>query len=153
MSFVEVNEVAPGMLGYKWEELLSMSPEKFENYSDYIDLLHPEDHEKAMKAMRDHLKGKGEKYEVEYRIRKKDGNCKWFRDVGIVTGLEGEYKVVTGVVIDIDRKKEAELALEEHKAKLKELHDAVDQFQQCQQEENLCNVAVKVPLYLLLHRE
>ena len=125
-------------------EMLGYPPERFEEYSDFTDLLHPDDYEKAMQAMRDHLEGETEKYEVEYRIRKKDGSYKWFRDIGSVTELRDEYRVVTGVVIDIDRRKAAELALEEQKEKLKELHDAVDRFQQCQKEENLCTSAVGV---------
>lgn len=63
-----------------------------------------------MKAMRDHLEGEEPRYEVEYRIEKKDGDYKWFRDVGGITeeDEEGEYKKVTGVVIDIDERKQAE---------------------------------------------
>ena len=91
-------------------EMLGYSPERFEHYEDFTDLLHPEDHEKAMRAMRDHLEGKKERYEVEYRIKKKNGDYKWFRDVGNITEEkeDGEYKKVTGVVIDIDDRKRAE---------------------------------------------
>ncbi len=97
---VRFNDRKADMLGY--------SPEMFEHYTDFTDLLHPEDHEKAMKAMRDHLEGKKEKYEVEYRIEKKDGSYKWFRDVGAITEKEGEHTKVTGVVIDIDDRKKIE---------------------------------------------
>ncbi len=89
-------------------EMLGYSPEKFDNYTDFTDLLHPEDHDRAMKAMRDHLEGRSERYEVEYRIEKKDGDYKWFRDVGAITEEEDDYQKVTGVVIDIDERKEIE---------------------------------------------
>ncbi|MFB6290201.1 MAG: PAS domain S-box protein, partial [Candidatus Bipolaricaulia bacterium] len=138
---VEFSELKTRMLGY--------SPDRFKHYTDFTDLLHPEDREEAMEAMRDHLEGKVKKYEVEYRIKKKDGSYKWFRDVGSVTQLEGEHKVVTGVVIDIDKRKEAELALGEQRAKLKELHGAVDKFQQCQEEQDLYETAVEVTKQVL----
>lgn len=89
-------------------EMLGYSPERFEHYEDFTDLLHPEDHEKAMQAMRDHLEGRKERYEVEYRIKKKDGDHKWFRDVGSVTNEDGDHKKVTGIVIDIDERKETQ---------------------------------------------
>ncbi len=89
-------------------EMLGYSSEKFDNYTDFTDLLHPEDHDRAMEAMEDHLEGKKERYEVEYRIKKKDGGYVWFRDVGKITEEKDDYKKVTGIVIDIDDRKKAE---------------------------------------------
>jgi len=97
---VRFNDRKADMLGY--------SPEMFEHYTDFTDLLHPEDHDRAMQAMRDHLDGDKERYEVVYRIEKKDGSYKWFRDVGAITEEKGEHKKVTGVVIDIDERKAME---------------------------------------------
>jgi len=100
---VKFNERKAKILGY--------SSDRFEHYSDFTDLLHPEDYEKAMKAMEDHLEGRAERYEVEYRIQKKDGSYMWFRDVGGITEEDSDeegYKKVTGVVIDIDKRKKME---------------------------------------------
>ncbi|MCF7875875.1 PAS domain S-box protein [Candidatus Bipolaricaulota bacterium] len=124
-------------------EMLGYSPAKFETYSDFTDLLHPEDYEDAVSAMKKHLKGRKERYEVEYRIKKSNGNYKWFRDVGRITEEEDEYRQLTGVVIDIDRRKKAELNLQRQRRKLKKLHDAVDRFQQCETETELCHEAVE----------
>ncbi len=105
-------------------EMLGYSPEKFEHYSDFTDLFHPEDHDRAMKAMRDHLEGEESRYEVEYRIEKKDGEYKWFRDVGGITEEEdGEYKKVTGVVVDIDDQKKAEEKLRESEERYRRLFE------------------------------
>ncbi len=87
-------------------EMLGYSLERFEHYSDFTELIHPEDYDRTMKAMEDHLEGRAERYEVEYRIEKKNGDYKWFRDIGSITEKEEDYKKVTGVVIDIDEKKE-----------------------------------------------
>ena len=48
--------------------MLGYLPEKFKHYTDFTALVHPEDVDKAMNAMKNHLKGLSDKYEVEYRI-------------------------------------------------------------------------------------
>ncbi len=97
---VRFNDRKAHMLGYE--------PGRFETYEDFTELVHPEDHDRAMGAMRDHLEGRKERYEVEYRIKKSDGDYKWFRDVGSITEEDGKYKKVAGIVIDVDRRKEVE---------------------------------------------
>ena len=89
-------------------EMLGYEPERFETYEDFTDLLHPEDYDRAMKAMRNHLEGRAKRYEVEYRIEKSDGDYKWFRDVGSITEKKDKYRKVAGVVIDVTERKEAE---------------------------------------------
>jgi len=100
---VDFNAKKARMLGY--------SPERFNHYEDFTELLHPEDYERAMEAMEDHIEGRKKRYEVEYRIKKKDGEYKWFRDVGGITEQTEQYTKVTGIVIDIsERKKQQENA-------------------------------------------
>jgi PAS domain-containing protein len=50
-----------------------------------MDKLHTDDYTKIMDAMCDHLSGKVDVYEVEYRIRTKDGEYKWYYDCGKIT--------------------------------------------------------------------
>ncbi|MDY0257403.1 sensor domain-containing diguanylate cyclase [Gudongella oleilytica] len=96
-------------LGYQMDEL----PEKV-TYQFFTDKLHPEDHPKAMQAMMDHLYGKAEVYEVEYRIKAKDGSYRWYYDRGKVTqkGDNGKPQFLAGIVFDITEKKEMQLELE-----------------------------------------
>ncbi|HMM70496.1 sensor domain-containing diguanylate cyclase [Gudongella oleilytica] len=96
-------------LGYQMDEL----PEKV-TYQFFTDKLHPEDHSKAMQAMMDHLYGKAEVYEVEYRIKAKDGSYRWYYDRGKVTqkGDNGKPQFLAGIVFDITEKKEMQLELE-----------------------------------------
>jgi PAS domain S-box-containing protein len=91
-------------------DLLGMSPADFEHYEDFTELVHPEDHERAMQAMRDHLEGRAEKYDAEYRIRAASGEYRWFHDVGGITerDADGSPAKVTGVVVDVTRRKETE---------------------------------------------
>ena len=96
--------------GNRMAEMLGYTPEKFKHYTDFTSLLHPEDFEKAMDAMRKHLNGLCDKYEVEYRILTKSGEYKWFFDIGSVVNrdLNGKPLNVTGLVIDISDRKYSE---------------------------------------------
>ncbi|WGI17750.1 PAS domain-containing sensor histidine kinase [Methanonatronarchaeum sp. AMET-Sl] len=89
-------------------EMIGYPEDRFEHYSDFTELIHPDDYEKAMQAMRDHIEGRADRYEVEYRIEKRGGGYKWFRDVGGITEKSGEYQKITGVVIDITERKESQ---------------------------------------------
>ncbi|MCX6206970.1 MAG: PAS domain-containing protein [Bacteroidetes bacterium] len=91
-------------------EMLGYTPEKFNHYTDFTALLHPDDFEKCMNAMRNHLNGSVEKYEVDYRIKIKDGTYKWLLDIGTVNKRDaaGVPLYITGLVIDINDSKNAE---------------------------------------------
>ena len=94
-------------------EMLGFLPEHFKHYKDFMALVHPEDSERAMNAMRGHLAGSLEKYEVEYRISTKSGEYKWFYDIGAITkkDVTGKPLRVAGLVINITERKHAEEAL------------------------------------------
>jgi PAS domain S-box-containing protein len=99
--------------------MLGYSPERFDTYEDFTELVHPEDYERAMAAMRDHLEGDAEKYDVEYRIETADGSYRWFHDVGGATKWEdGAPRKVTGIVLDVSGRKEAERRLREKNEQL-----------------------------------
>ena len=104
-------------------EMLGYAPEKFKHYKDFTKLLHPDDYPKAMDAMRKHIEGKVDKYEIEYRILTKSGEYKWFYDIGSIVkrDLNGKPLKITGLVIDISERKQVE-------EKLKIAHDQLRRF-------------------------
>ncbi len=106
---VEFNEHKVHMLGYTMEEFADC------HYTNFTDLVHPEDHPKAMEAMWKVLEGKTDIYEVEYRIRAKDGSYRWFYDRGGVTArsADGVPALIKGVVLDISQQKKSAQELEE----------------------------------------
>lgn len=108
--------------------MLGYAPARFSHYSDFTALLPPEDREAAMKAMRDHLEGRAERYEVEYRIQTAAGDYRWFRDVGGVTerDAEAQPKLVTGIVVDITGLKSAEERLSQSNRDLRTLAARLD---------------------------
>jgi hypothetical protein len=85
--------------------MLGYDPADFENagYQAYTDLLHPDDHERAMQAMRDHLEGRASLYEIDYRIRRVSGDYTWYMDRGAILqrGPDGSPLVLRGVVLDL----------------------------------------------------
>jgi two-component system, chemotaxis family, CheB/CheR fusion protein len=89
------------MLGYSADEIAP-------GFEGYTSLLHPDDLEKAMQSMRDHLQGISEFYEVEYRIRHKEGFYCWYFDKGMITerGTDGKPKKLMGVVLNNSDKKQ-----------------------------------------------
>ena len=74
-------------LGYTMDELEPV-------YQFFTELIHPDDYEDTMEAMREHLRGDAPAYEAEYRIRTKAGGWKWFYDRGIVTKYDEEGKQI-----------------------------------------------------------
>lgn len=55
-----------------------------------------------MKTMKDHLTGNTNVYEVEYRIKAKDGSYRWYHDLGKITQYDnnGTPILVAGIVFD-----------------------------------------------------
>jgi PAS domain S-box-containing protein len=94
----------------KKAEMLGYPPEQFSHYTDFTRLLHPDDHDRVMQAMRDHFTGKKSSYETEYRIKTVSGEYRWFWDVGGISEYDASGKPVKvmGIVIDITGRKVAE---------------------------------------------
>lgn len=115
---VTFNPLKVTTLGYSKEEL----PEHI-TYQFFTELLHPEDHEKTMSAMKDHLYGKASVYEVEYRIRTKEGKYRWYYDRGRITKYDENERplFLAGIVFDITEKKQTQQELEAKNKILEEI--------------------------------
>lgn len=100
------------MLGYE-------SGEAPRSWSFYESLLHPDDRERTLEAVRRHLT-EGTPYDVEYRLRMKSGTYRWIRDRGTSTPDEaGRPLRMAGSIQDIHEQKEAREALEQSEARLR----------------------------------
>ncbi len=126
---VEKNEVSCSdskitMLGY---DVASFPP----GFEGFTTKLHPEDYEAVMQNMRNHLEGKSPAYDIEYRIRKKDGSYLWYWDKGQIVSRtkSGKPQRLTGIVINIDERKKNALALadalHEREILVREVHHRV----------------------------
>ncbi len=76
-------------------KMLGYPDSAFTHYQDFVNLVHPDDRDKIMQAMRDHLEGRAALYETTYRIRHKNGEYINFYDCGqIVKKEDGETRVI-----------------------------------------------------------
>ncbi len=100
-----------GMLGY---ELSEIEP-KFETWRG---LIHPDDAPGVLQRLDEHLAGRTENYEVEHRLRNKQGDWVWVLARGRVVERDAEGQPIraTGTHLNITPRKQAE----EEKAKLEE---------------------------------
>jgi diguanylate cyclase (GGDEF)-like protein/PAS domain S-box-containing protein len=119
---VTFNSLKITNLGYDKSEI----PEQV-TYQYFTEKLHPEDYQTTMQAMTDHLSGKKPVYEIEYRIKTKAGNYRWYHDIGKITQWDDSGKPVflSGIVFDITDKKAIQEELEYKNQILKEI-SAID---------------------------
>lgn len=103
------------MLGYGPDEMAPV----LETWSDNV---HPEDKAHVMASLQEHMDGKRERYEAEYRLRNRNGHYIWVNDRGRVCGFtpDGAPARVVGMVRNISDQKELELRLQDMAA-----HDAL----------------------------
>ncbi len=116
MSWWEIDMTSGNVVFEKRKtEMLGYLPEKFKHYKNFMDLVHPNDYERTMDAMRSHLNGSVDKYEIEYRIKNASGVYNWFYDIGSVIKRDAQGKPLTvaGLVLNITERKQAEEAFRE----------------------------------------
>lgn len=85
------------MLGYEENEA-----EKFIHYTHFTDLIHPDDYEGAMTAMRALLTSEKDVYETKYRIKKKGGGYVTYYDKGRIVGRNKKGELaIAGIVMNV----------------------------------------------------
>ncbi len=104
-----INERWAQMLGYTLQE---MSPPSIENWRR---LVHPDDRGRSKAALLQHFRGETDFYEVESRVRHRDGHWVWVHTRGQLTSREpdGSAGMVYGIHLDISERKASENKLRE----------------------------------------
>jgi len=86
-------------------------------------LVHPDDRVQARREFEEHLAGRRERYESEYRMLTRSGAWRWIRNRAYVirSSVDGREERMIGACVDIDERKRAELALGRTQRKLEAL--------------------------------
>ncbi|MEI7663923.1 MAG: PAS domain S-box protein, partial [Bacteroidota bacterium] len=107
----------------KKAEMLGYPPERFTHYTDFMELVHPEDVKKTMKAMQNHFDGLIDNYESEYRVLDQSGKYQWFHDIGSIVKRDPEGKplLISGLVLNTTERKQTEIALHNNEVRLRTL--------------------------------
>jgi PAS domain S-box-containing protein len=94
----------------RWTKITGLSKEQTRNLG-WLDAVHPDDVERAMKALREGLHA-GSPIDVEYRVRSLGKGWRWMRSRGSPRfGPSGEILRWYGSVEDIDQRRQMEEAL------------------------------------------
>lgn len=93
----------------------------------YASIIHPGDLDICKKSIAESAQKKTP-FEMEYRIIDADGNMVWVKENGKpIFNPDGTVSFLDGIIVDITRRKEAELAAKESDLKYKELMDFLPQ--------------------------
>jgi PAS domain S-box-containing protein len=98
-------------------------------------IIHPDDFKKVMTALQDHFDGRTPYFEIDYRLKRRDGRWIWVHDRGEVMERddEGRPQRMAGITQDITEIRQYEEALKEANRKLNLLssitrHDILNQI-------------------------
>lgn len=83
-----------------------------------VSTVHPDERDRTLSQWRE-ATAKGNPFEIEYRIRRWDGEYRWFISRAIPTrDLQGQITGWIGTITDIDNQKQAEVALRQSQERL-----------------------------------
>ncbi len=113
-----------------WAEMLGFTPEEVDDalVDGWLELIHPEDRERAWQSINAHLAGTAPVHEIEYRMRTRDGGHRWILDRARIVSRDeaGRPLRMSGTHEDITDRKQAQLALEESHQRLTTVLNAMD---------------------------
>ncbi|QPD04822.1 MAG: putative Histidine kinase [Candidatus Nitrospira kreftii] len=94
-------------LSPRWKAILGYEDHEVSNaYKEWESRLHPEDRDRVLSHLSDYLEGRAERYDIEFRLRRKDGGYCWINACGIVIrDIAGRPIRMAGSHTDITERK------------------------------------------------
>ena len=93
----------------RWADLLGYTLQEIESTAKQgLALIHPDDQAAVLKSIQDHLEGRTQEYESEYRMLAKDKRYKWILDRGRIVQWDNEGRPLrmSGTHTDITERRE-----------------------------------------------
>jgi len=113
-----------------WAEMLGYCRQEVDDAkaNGWLELIHPEDRERAWQSIQDHLAGRTPLHEVEYRMRTRQGGFRWILDRARIVSRDGTGRPLrmAGTHEDVTDRKQAQQALEESYQRLLTLLNAME---------------------------
>ena len=103
-EWLYVSPQIEGITGYTQEEWLGRS-------RNWIQHVPPEDHSVIQEA--EERSARGERFQAEYRIVRKDGSIIWVSDTAVVVPGSDSHRVMEGIIVDITDRKQLENQLQQ----------------------------------------
>jgi PAS domain S-box-containing protein len=100
-------------LSPRWKEQIGYTDEELPNqFETFISRIHPEDSGSVMDFLNEYLTGKIDRYDIEFRLRHKDGSYRWIRARGAaIRDAQGKAIRMAGTHNDVTERKNAEEGL------------------------------------------
>jgi PAS domain S-box-containing protein len=111
----------------RWKVMLGYTEHEVENhFSAWERLLHPADRGRALASIQAYLSGQTPTYELEHRLRHKDGSYRWILSRGVaLRDVQGKAVRMAGSHVDLTERKQAEEQLERAYAELSQSEAAL----------------------------
>jgi PAS domain S-box-containing protein len=107
------------------ERVLGVSADAFMDDRVWLEHLHPDDRERAIRECRGAYE-RGEPFSIEYRMIRPDGETVWIRDQGsVVRDEDGRPSYVQGLYIDVTEQKRLEADLRSEAVKFQSLAERI----------------------------
>jgi len=105
----------------EWKRQLGWADDELPNhYEEWESRLHPEDREPTLRAVQDFHEGRRADYDVEFRLRHKDGSWRWILTrADLIRDAAGQPVRMMGCHIDISARKQAEEKLRESETRFR----------------------------------
>ncbi len=99
----------------RWKQMIGYEDNEIGNtLSEWKNLVHPDDLERAMEVVQNHIDGKTDSYKTEYRMRCKDNHYIWILDRGKIISYDDNDSPIrmVGTHTDLTEQKDLIFALE-----------------------------------------